>query len=68
MFEYTIKVLGGELTKLGVSNPCPHCGNRDRLNELRKAIKVLREGTGYIAPHNGEDGEGKVRHFRFDEL
>ncbi len=61
MFNNVIKILSFELQKKIA------LGDWD-VSELQKAIKVLRDGTGYIVPFNGEDGDGKVQHVRFDEL
>jgi hypothetical protein len=41
-FEYTIAILGSEIQKERIN------GNQYRIPELRKVIKILTDGKGYL--------------------
>ncbi len=45
MFEYTLNLIGSEIYRLGMDE-CKCCENK--INELKKAIKILRDGKGYL--------------------
>jgi len=59
MFDKVIRVLSYEIQKAQVFE--------QDVSEFQKAIKILRDGTGYIE-QLGEEGDGQVTTIRFSEL
>ncbi|MHA2343506.1 MAG: hypothetical protein ACXADW_16690 [Candidatus Hodarchaeales archaeon] len=64
MFQYTIKLLKKKIEEFTFDfEGSPNY--EKRVNELKKVIKILREGTGYLGPCKTiRDGRRKVIFYR----